>query len=233
MPTGIQRKAQIPNQFRNRHQRHQRSGLRLDDGSIIKHLRLPSGKMNSTFNCPIIGCHHYPKGTGRKFSDLTHLIRHLKGNDHNKSRHLLDHTLCNKIKLYRCTHQDCRSNPNIFFPSKRALDDHNSHHHTPLCIPIPNTTLYQDNHTLPYDYTHPLFYTPGNENLTNNWNSGVEFILNNYDSPRPHFRSSWRRFLRGKNKTIFSRMLKLSFTMRVYHQAVISLYHRPVLPSVF
>jgi len=160
--------------------------------------------MNSTFNCPIIGCQHYPKGTGQKFSDLTHLIRHLKGNDHNKSRHLLDHTLCNKIKLYRCTHQDCRSNPNIFFPSKRALDDHDSHHHTPLCIPIPDTTLYQDNHTLPYDYTHHLFYTPGNENLTNNWNSGIDFILENYNHGNiPHFRSTWRRFLTGNNKTRF------------------------------
>jgi hypothetical protein len=160
--------------------------------------------MNSTFNCPIIGCQHYPKGTGRKFSDLTHLIRHLKGNDHNKSRHLLDHTLCNKINLYRCTHQDCRSNPNIFFPSKRALDDHNSHHHTPLCIPILDTTLYQENHTLPYDYTPPLFYTPGNENLTNNWNSGIDFILENYNHGNiPHFRSTWRRFLTGNNKSRF------------------------------
>jgi hypothetical protein len=84
------------------------------------------------------------------------------------------------------------------------MDKHNSHHHTPLCIPIPDTTLFQDNLTTVYEYTTPLFHSPGNDHLTNNWNSGIDFIINNYNHGNiPHFRSTWRRFLTGNNKTHF------------------------------
>jgi len=160
--------------------------------------------MNTQFHCPIIGCHNYPIGSGKKFNDLTHLIRHLKSKDHEKSRHLLDHNLCNKINLFRCTHTDCTSNPNIFFSSKRALDDHNSQHHPHLCIPIPNTTLYEQNNTSPHAYANSIFYMPGHDNLTNSWTSGIEFISNNYTHENiPHFRSTWRRLLTGNNKRRF------------------------------
>ena len=163
--------------------------------------------MNSSYPCPIIGCPHYPRGHGPKLHSLSNLIRHLRGEDHLKSRHLLDHTICNEINLFRCTHSACTSNMDIFFQSQQQLNDHNNIYHS-TTTPPPN-----DQHMNSFDeYSNIIFHRPGSEHLTNNWNSGVEFILNNYDSPRPHFRSSWRRFLRGKNKTIFYRTMSLIIT---------------------
>lgn len=152
------------------------------------------------FHCPIIGCRHYPKGdTGKKFSDITHLIRHLKSTDHDDSRHLLDHTLCNKIKLFTCTHPSCADSNNIFFSSQRALDEHDQSHHPPICVPI---ITNDPQHTMTY-YTSLLFNGPGSEQLTNNWSTAETFINDNYNGNIPHFRSTWRRFLNGNNKKRF------------------------------
>ena len=154
------------------------------------------------FACPIIGCPHYPQGQeGPKFSSLSNLIRHLKGEDHKNSRHLLNHTICNEISLYRCTHHKCSTNSDIFFQSQRALDDHNRIHHDDI-TPLP---IQSDNHsTHPLSrYTDIIFNHPGSEHLTNNWEHGLKFISDNYNSPRPHFRSTWRRFLKRNNKVKF------------------------------
>ena len=159
--------------------------------------------MNNTYPCPIIGCPHYPRGHGPKLHSLSCLIRHLKGEDHKKSIHLLDHNICNEINLFRCTHSDCTTSTNmdIFFQSQRQLDDHNNTYH-----PTTQTTTNDQINSLE-GYTNIIFKRPGSEQLTNNWASGAEFILNNYDTQRPHFRSSWRRYLGGNNKTIFYRTM--------------------------
>ena len=155
--------------------------------------------MNS-FPCPVIGCPHYPRGNGPKLHSLTTLIRHLKGKDHKKSRHLLDHNICNEIKLFRCTHSDCSDNTDIFFHSQTCLDEHNKTRH-------PNLRPTSNGMTSFEDYTNIIFLQPGSNTLTNNWNSGTEFILHNYDSPRPHFRSTWRRYLSGNNRTKFYKIM--------------------------
>ena len=161
--------------------------------------------MTNTYPCPIIGCPHYPRGHGPKLHSLSCLIRHLKGNDHKKSLHLLDHNICNEINLFRCTHSVCTTSNNmdIFFQSQRQLDDHNNTYH-----PTTTTTSTTNTQTNPLErYTNIIFKRPGSENLTNNWDSGATFIINNYDAQRPHFRSSWRRFLGGNNKTTFYRTM--------------------------
>jgi hypothetical protein len=163
--------------------------------------------MNNTYPCPVIGCPHYPRGRGPKLHSISNIIRHLKGDDHKKSRHLLDHSLCNEINLFRCTHSDCSSNSDVFFQSQRQLTEHNAIYH-PTTTPPTN-----DHHTDTIeDYTNIIFKQPGSEHLTNNWSSGIIFILNNYDTKQPHFRSSWRQYLRGNNKTTFYRTMSYIIT---------------------
>ena len=126
------------------------------------------------------------------------LIRHLKGDTHAYSRHLIDHSLCNKINIYRCTHSDCSTNNNTFFQSLRAYKEHNKNFHPLTCIPTQSQTT-QNNMAL-FD---SLFEGPGSTNLTNNWNHGCMYISNNYHQDPPHFRSTWRHFyLRKQQKTI-------------------------------
>jgi hypothetical protein len=157
--------------------------------------------MMNQFACPIIGCPHYPRGPGPKFSCLSNLIRHLNGDDHTNSRHLLDHTICNEIKLHRCTHHNCSAKSDIFFQSKQGLDNHNNIHHAK---PTRQQLSEANNNTNPLStYTDIIFKHPGSENLTNNWTEGLSFISTNYDSRRPHFRSTWRRFLTRNNKAKF------------------------------
>ena len=157
--------------------------------------------MTTKFSCPIIGCPHYPQGPGPKFSSLSNLIRHLRSDEHKDSRHLLNHSICNKINLHRCTHHQCASRSDIFFQSKRALDDHNTLYHPP---PPQITNTETPNLTT---YTNIIFKLPGSENLTNNWQTALEFISQNYNCQRPHFRSTWRMYLRGNNKVKFYRTL--------------------------
>ena len=167
------------------------------------------------FACPIVGCPHYPQGHGPKFSSLSNLIRHLKGEDHTNSHHLLNHTICNEIKLYRCTHHTCTTNPDKYFQSKRALDDHNATHHT---VPTPPLHHTEDNDTTitPMSYTDIIFNHPGSETMINKWTHGLRFISENYNTHRPHFRSTWRRFLKRNNKLKFYHTLSQIITAIVH-----------------
>ena len=151
--------------------------------------------MTDRFPCPIIGCPHYQPGSNKQFSTLSHLIRHLKSNDHSNSRHLLDHNLCNKINLYRCTHADYSNNKNVFFQSQRALTTHYTTTHSLTC---PAATMHDPEHSY-QQFTNEIFNSPGNEHLINNWNTGVEFIVANYHNEPPYFHSTWRRFLTRNN----------------------------------
>ena len=154
--------------------------------------------MNNPFSCPIIGCPHYPSGQGRKLTCLNKLIRHLKSDDHATSRHLLDHTLCNKLNLYRCTHFACSKSKDTFFTSNRALTEHNSKFHPATWTTIPTCTFLPTNPLK--QYTDIIFDIAGNESLCNNWSTGINYILENYNNNPPHFRSTWRHLLRGNNK---------------------------------
>lgn len=159
--------------------------------------------MTSQFPCPVIGCPHYPSGSNRTFSTITHLIRHLKSDDHTNSRHLLNHSLCNKINLFRCTHTDCSSNKNIFFHSHRALTTHYTISHSQICVTAPTPT-----HLHPYTYfTDKIYNSLDTNHRTNNWNIGSEYILSNYNNDPPHFRSTWRRHLNGNNLTRFNKLM--------------------------
>ncbi len=155
--------------------------------------------MIDQFCCPIIGCPHYPDGPGgKKFTSLTNLIRHLKGDDHKNSKHLLNHDLCNIINLFRCTHHKCINSDSSFFTSKRAYDEHSQTVHPKFCQSTQDTPT-----NIQQKYADIFFYQPGHEDLTNNWNNAITFIDNNYKCTQPHFRSTWRRFLKGNNKIRF------------------------------
>lgn len=166
----------------------------------------PALTMNSNnFHCPIIGCRNHPNGNSTPFTTLPTLLCHLKGDSHTHSRHLIDHSLCNKQNIFRCTHSDCADNKYIFFQSLRALNDHNSTFHPLTCN---HTTLPQSlNNTLCSTITQTIFDGPGPPNLHNNWHQGIFFITNNYFQDPPHFHSNWRRFLTGNNKKRFNKTM--------------------------
>lgn len=177
--------------------------------------------MTSRFHCPVIGCPHYPSDSDRYFTTITHLIRHLKSDDHSNSRHLLDHTLCNKINLYRCTHTDCSSTKNIFYHSHRALTTHYTITHPLTCIPIEAPQSHTDTDTInttnPYhNFTTEIFESINADHRINNWAAGSNFILSNYNSDPPHFRSTWRRFLDGNNKKRFNKLMATIIKMIVH-----------------
>jgi hypothetical protein len=160
--------------------------------------------MIDEFYCPIMNCPHYNKTNRRTFHTLTSLIRHLKSDEHKTSRHLLDHTECNKIKLFRCTHNDCSKSKDIFFTSKRAYNDHNKTHHTlvpQLCLEI-----NQAKNKRQLQYTSIISNTTPNEDEPQ-LEAGIHDINENYKCEPPQFRSSWRRYLRGNNKIWFYQIL--------------------------
>ncbi len=126
---------------------------------------------------------------------------------HTHLRHLIDHSLCNKINIYRCTHYDCATNKSNFFHSQRALSDHNKEFHPITCLPIDMETS-----TPSQTIVNSFFDGPGSSNLENNWNQGYSYIFNNYQQEPPNFRSNWRRFLSGNNKKRFNFLLKTIIT---------------------
>ena len=57
------------------------------------------------WSCPIRGCNHADDGYSRiKFGSPTVIIRHLAGNDHNHSQHLVDHSIYQEVGIYSCPH---------------------------------------------------------------------------------------------------------------------------------
>ena len=143
--------------------------------------------------CPITGCNHSHGGTAHPFQTLTTLIRHLQSPDHQRSLHLLDHSICHNINLYTCTHNNCAPHPGRLFTSKRALDDHNATHH-PVLHCHPSTTTAS-----PSISTDIIFHSHAHSHLINNWATAIPFILTHYDHPPPHFRSTWLRLIQGNN----------------------------------
>ena len=136
--------------------------------------------MNNLIPCPITGCKHSRSGSSHAFQTLTTLIRHLHSHDHNQSQHLIDHSICHEINLYSCSHHKCLSNPRRFFQSKRALSDHNDTLHPQH----PTTTDATNLSTI-------IFKCSPHSHLHNHWDTGLQFIIDNYDHDPPPFRSTW------------------------------------------
>ncbi len=164
--------------------------------------------MTNYFGCPIFTCPFYNQNNEHTFRTTTSLIRHLKSDEHKHSRHLLDHTLCNKVNIFRCTHRDCSDSNNIFFASERAYNDHNltTHNSTPtICLEIDTSRQHTDRQL---KYTETIYSTTNNFDLESQWNTGLRDINDNYKCNPPQFRSSWRRYLNGNNKKWFLQPLQ-------------------------
>ena len=130
-------------------------------------------------SCPIRGCKHADDGHHRrKFSSTSVVTRHLAGDKHDNSRHLIDHALCQEVGIYTCSHHLCPASPKLFFPSQAALNRHNTHHHPALTAPInqqPSTTSNPST-TYTYEATQaPRLAT----NLTNNYPTTANISLCN------------------------------------------------------
>lgn len=148
--------------------------------------------MNNQYPCPITGCKHSRASSRQQhFTTLTTLIRHLHSHDHSQSQHLLDHSICHEINLYSCSHHLCLQSKRRFFSSKRALTEHNLSFHK------------GDDEQRPQSLSSLIFNSHTNSHLHNNWDTGTNFILENYDHDPPPFRTTWRLFLNGNNKKRF------------------------------
>ena len=145
--------------------------------------------------CPIMGCKHSATGTSHPFQTLTTLIRHLQGDSHKHSLHLLDHSVCHDINLFTCSHHNCSQHPGHFFTSKRALDTHTTTHHPVLFTHHPSTPTTT--------FTNIIFDSHASTHLIDNWTNGINFILTHYDHEPPHFRSTLLHCLTRNNKKRF------------------------------
>lgn len=150
---------------------------------------------SNTIPCPIMGCKHSATGTSHPFQTLTTLIRHLQGDSHKHSLHLLDHSVCHNINLFTCSHHNCSQHPGHFFTSKRALDTHTTTHHPVLFTHHPSTPTTT--------FTHIIFDSHASTHLIDNWTNGINFILTHYNHEPPHFRSTWLDKLKRNNKKRF------------------------------
>ncbi len=159
--------------------------------------------MNRSYCCPIIGCPpHYPSGPGQKFNCVQKLICLLKSNDHPHSRHLLDHTFCNKLNLFWCTHCKCST--------QFALRSRGTWWEIPFQQPPPTLTTVPRNPL--QTYTDIIFTGPGSNYLHNNWNNGIVYIMDNYNNDPSHFHSTRRHFLHGNHKARFESILEQLIT---------------------
>jgi hypothetical protein len=157
----------------------------------------PTMTYNEPLPCPITGCKHSRNGKANPFNTITTLIRHLHSSDHKHSLHLIDNSICHEIKLFTCTHRTCTPHPGHFFNSQRALEEHNTSHHPPQ---------YQYDHsttTTATTFTDNIFTSHAHAHLDDLWTHGIQFILSKYEHDPPHFRSTWRHFLKGNNKKRF------------------------------
>ena len=156
--------------------------------------------MNSEFFCPIRGCPHSIDGDKAPFLTRTTLIRHLHTPSHSSTHHLVNHTRCANAGIYTCCTSSCPSSPKIFFSSLRALHDHCVAIHPPPPSPPPVPTKPP---STPFAISSHLLHSHSPAHTANHWVHGLHFISSVYDHKPPNFRTTWRHFLRSRNKSSF------------------------------
>ena len=156
--------------------------------------------MNPDLYCPIRGCNHSIDGTHAPFLTRTTLIRHLHSPTHATTHHLVNHTLCATAGIYTCCKSNCPSSPKIFFSSLRALHDHCTTIHPPPPYPPPTPNIPP---STPFAISSHLLQIHAPPHTVNHWMHGLDFINSVYDHEPPDFRTTWRHFLRSRNKSAF------------------------------
>ena len=161
------------------------------------------------YSCPIPGCPHSSIGNKPPFTSKLSLINHLNNKNHTTTHHLADLSSCTTSGIFHCCCSNCPSSPKTFFPSSRSLRIHTeTFHPTPRHL-THNTNAPSHPHAdqptlLQLDIATTTLHnsSPGNS-TTNHWIHGLSFIETTYDHEPPDFRTTWRHFLKGRNKASF------------------------------
>ena len=160
-------------------------------------------------------------------------MRHLAGNDHNHSQHLVDHSICQEVGIFSCSHPSYPSGRKSFFTTKEAYICHNNTHHPPLSKPTSRTlTPPPPQPTNTYTVILPYLEAPAEDITTNdpplNDNiqlchqffspidnsirrddqrpAGIQHIASTYCHDPPDFRSTWSELLKGNNRIKFQQL---------------------------
>ena len=136
----------------------------------------------------------------QRFLTQTTLIRHLHSPTHATTHHLVNHTLCATAGIYTCCKSSCPASPKIFFSSLRALHDHGTTIHPPPPSPPPTPNIPP---STPFAISSHLLHCHPPPHTVNHWMHGLDFITSVYDHEPPDFRTTWRHFLRSRNKSAF------------------------------
>ena len=156
--------------------------------------------------CPIPGCAHSDTATTTPFSSKLTLLRHLNTTTHEPTHHLTDLSRCTRLDVFHCCCENCPSSPRTFFHSSRSLAIHNNASHPPPSIFIP-TTHHEPPPSYPYTTEFAIASTVihhySSSHILNHWEKGLSFIATAYDHEPPDFRTTWRHFLKGRNKASF------------------------------
>ena len=165
----------------------------------------------TSFACPVPGCTHSLTGTASPFSSKIALLHHLNTTSHRATHYLTDFSSCAASGIFHCCRSTCPSSPKTFFPSLRSLTIHNNTHHPPPHVPPPAThpftspvdTPLHNDHSPQLHIATSTLYTSSPRQTTNHWPHGISFISTAYDHEPPDFRTTWRHFLKGRNKASF------------------------------
>jgi hypothetical protein len=161
------------------------------------------------YYCPIPGCPHSSIGNKPPFTTKLSFINHLNNTNHTETHHLTDLSSCTTSGIFHCCCSNYPSSPKTFFPSLRSLRIHTeTFHPTPCCITrdtnapshphASQPTLLQLNIA-----TTTLHESSPRNTTTNRWIHGLSFIGTTYDHEPPDFGTTWRHFLKGRNKASF------------------------------
>jgi hypothetical protein len=158
--------------------------------------------ISECFFCPIGVCSHSPVGNIPPFTTRTTLLPHLNSFAHASTHHLANHAICATAEIYTCCHTStsCPAKPNIFFSSRRAYNDHCSTAHHP---PPPPTNVPTKPPSTPFTIATQFLHHNSIVSTTNHWINGLDFISMVYSHELPDFRTTWRHFLRSRNKSTF------------------------------
>ena len=163
------------------------------------------------YRCPIPGCKHSSTGTEPPFTTKQALLHHINAPSHRNTHHLTSLPCCTTSDIYQCCRSDCPSSQKRFFPSLRSLQIHNNTYHKP---PTPTTTCHATTHhdtpshprttaTTQLHIATTTLFASSTGSTSNHWPHGLSFIERAYTHEPPDFRTTWRHFLKGRNKASF------------------------------
>ena len=190
--------------------------------------------------CPIAGCTGGDRASGT-FPDVSAIIRHLGGDDHARSLHLVDLAVCQEVGIFTCTRDDCPASPKVFFKTAAQLARHEEEHHPLPHHPTHISTSHPTTSTTtptPQRHNIPFIHQPTASNTAttptanptistcescfiqtnhtpaqpHSWAAAVSFISANLRHDPPDFRSTWRPLLNNTTKIKYQQLMADTIT---------------------